>query len=460
MKKKFGIFLMAVVFMTGCGSFGKSAAGGGISSQGQESKMDNLSEDAISGMESSEAQESETESGVYHFALDESGAELEIRCDENTQQYEIQDGDQVTGFRLEKPVEPISAMKTDIDGDGKPEYMIIACAGRGTGVYVTDLMAIKEGNETPIAYLSNEEITEQLEARTELVYDDEFRQMVTLYCDSESDPKALLYLDKFLEKMNATYDTMSLGNIIGIENRDNRYWVTADFAVYTKEMASPQYECTIHLTAPLTYQDNQTFAIGDISAKNVDYTQMCEIKEDEMIAEFYADVTHDGTEDRIAISVPKGNTWEEVLSGVASGELCVYAGYTDVDGKTKYADESILEREFSPCHVGNGQMFLTTVDGRDYLIETNFRAGQEQYTYGYTVFFLNYDYDYVMESEHEEYKGEPGDTSAFFDKLDSWINDSSIILYAADIDHDPDLLYSTDDNRINPRSYLIDKAEQ
>lgn len=459
MKKKFVIFLMAVIFMTGCGSFGKTAAGGGTSSQGQESKIDNLSEDATSGIESSEAQESETESGVYHFTLDESGAELEIRCDENTQQYEIQDGDQVTVFWLEKLVEPISAMKTDIDGDGEPEYMIVACAGRGTGVYVTDLMAIKKGRKEPIAYLSNEEITEQLGSRTELIYDEDL-QMATLYCDSESEPKALLYLEKFLEKMNATYDTMSLGNIIGIENRDNRYWVTADFAVYTKEMASPQYECTIHLTAPLTYQDNQTFAIGNISAKSVDYTQMGEIKEDEIIAEFYADVTHDGIEDRIAISVPESNTWDEVLSGVASGELCVYAGYTDVDGKTKYDDESILEREFSPCHVGNGQMFLTTVDGRDYLIETDFWAGQEQYTYGYTVFFLNYDYDYVMASEHEEYKGEPGNTSAFFEKLNSWINDSSIVLYAADIDHDPDLLYSTDDNRINPRSYLIDKAEQ
>ena len=459
MKKKFVIFLMAMVFMTGCGNFGKTAAGGGTSSQGQEGKIDNLSEDATSGIESSEAQESETESGVYHFTLDENGAELEIRCDENTQQYEIQDGDQVTVFRLEKLVEPISAMKTDIDGDGEPEYMIVACAGRGTGVYVTDLMAIKKGREEPIAYLSNEEITEQLGSRTELIYDEDL-QMATLYCDSESEPKALLYLEKFLEKMNATYDTMSLGNIIGIENRDNRYWVTADFAVYTKEMVSPQYECTIHLTAPLTYQDNQTFAIGNISAKSVDYTQMGEIKEDEIIAEFYADVTHDGIEDRIAISVPESNTWDEVLSGVASGELCVYAGYTDVDGKTKYDDESILEREFSPCHVGNSQMFLTTVDGRDYLIETDFWAGQEQYTYGYTVFFLNYDYDYVMASEHEEYKGEPGNTSAFFEKLNSWINDSSIVLYAADIDHDPDLLYSTDDNRINPRSYLIDKAEQ
>ena len=459
MKKKFVIFLMAVVFMTGCGNFGKTAAGGGTSSQGQEGKIDNLSEDATSGIESSEAQESETESGVYHFTLDENGAELEIRCDENTQQYEIQDGDQVTVFRLEKLVEPISTMKTDIDGDGEPEYMIVACAGRGTGVYVTDLMAIKKGREEPIAYLSNEEITEQLGSRTELIYDEDL-QMATLYCDSESEPKALLYLEKFLEKMNATYDTMSLGNIIGIENRDNRYWVTADFAVYTKEMVSPQYECTIHLTAPLTYQDNQTFAIGNISAKSVDYTQMGEIKGDEIIAEFYADVTHDGIEDRIAISVPESNTWDEVLSGVASGELCVYAGYTDVDGKTKYDDESILEREFSPCHVGNGQMFLTTVDGRDYLIETDFWAGQEQYTYGYTVFFLNYDYDYVMASEHEEYKGEPGNTSAFFEKLNSWINDSSIVLYAADIDHDPDLLYSTDDNRINPRSYLIDKAEQ
>ena len=62
--------------------------------------------------------------------------------------------------------------------------------------------------------------------------------------------------------------------------------------------------------------------------------------------------------------------------------------------------------------------------------------------------------------EKAAYTGEPGDTSAFFDKLGSWINDSSIVLYAADIDHDPDLIYSTDDNRINPANYLADKAKQ
>ena len=162
--------------------------------------------------------------------------------------------------------------------------------------------------------------------------------------------------------------------------------------------------------------------MGDIAARAVDYTQNEEASVGEVITEFYTDVTHDGTEDRIVISVPEGITWDEVLSGVESGELSVYVGYTNANGKKVYADKSILEREFSPCHAGNCQMFLTTVNDRDYLIETNFWVGQERYTYKYTVFFMDYDYNYVMESAYEEYTGEPGDTSAFFDKLNFWIN--------------------------------------
>ena len=460
MKRKFWIVLMmAVSVLAGCGNVGGTMAEERASGE-QQSVVDEATEGVETEEESSEGLEAEGEENVYRFMLDESSEGLEIQFDESAQKYEIVDGEEVMAFQLEKQIEPTSATKIDIDGDGEEEYVITACAGRGTGIYVADLMVIKQGREEPIAYLSNEEITEQLEARTKLVYDDEF-QMVTLYCDSESEPQAVLNLKKFLEEMDAGYDTMSLGNIIRIDNRDNRYWVTADYAVYLQGMFTPQYDCTIHLTASLTYQqEKHSFSMGDIAARAVDYTQNEEASVGEVITEFYADVTHDGTEDRVVISVPEGIAWDEVLSGVESGELSVYVGYTNVDGKKVYADKSILEREFSPCHAGNCQMFLTTVNGRDYLIETNFWAGQERYTYKYTVFFMDYDYNYVMESAYEEYTGEPGDTSAFFDKLDSWINDSSIVLYAADIDHDPDLIYSTDDNRINPKDYLADKAKQ
>ena len=58
--------------------------------------------------------------------------------------------------------------------------------------------------------------------------------------------------------------------------------------------------------------------MGDIAARAVDYTQNEEASVGEVITEFYTDVTHDGTEDRIVISVPEGITWDEVLSGVES----------------------------------------------------------------------------------------------------------------------------------------------
>lgn len=224
MKRKFWIVLMmAVSVLAGCGNVEGTMAEERASGE-QQSVVDEVTEGVATEEESSEGVEAEGEENVYRFMLDESSEGLEIQFDESAQKYEIVDGEEVMAFQLEKQIEPTSATKIDIDGDGEEEYVITACAGRGTGIYAADLMVIKKGREEPIAYLSNEEITEQLEARTKLLYDNEF-QMVTLYCDSESEPQAVLDLEKFLEGMDAGYDTMSLGNIIRIENKDNRYWV-------------------------------------------------------------------------------------------------------------------------------------------------------------------------------------------------------------------------------------------
>lgn len=171
----------------------------------------------------------------------------------------------------------------------------------------------------------------------------------------------------------------------------------------------------------------------------------------EIMAEFAADITHNGYDDRILLTVPKGATLDEVKSGVCSGQL--YVLERTAEGLSDYY---FMKREFSPTHVGNGQLFVTTVDDKDYLIETNFWAGQGCFTYSYDVFFEDYDTKYEMESENLVFEDcdKPRDTTEFFASLSKWINDSTYVLYVADIDYEPDLFYSTEENKISPVEYL------
>ena len=161
MKRKFWIVLMmAVSVLAGCGNVEGTMAEERVSGE-QQSVVDEVTEGVETEEESSEGVEAEGEENVYRFMLDESSEGLEIQFDESAQKYEIVDGEEVMAFQLEKQIEPTSATKIDIDGDGEEEYVITACAGRGTGIYAADLMVIKKGRGEPIAYLSNEEITEQ-----------------------------------------------------------------------------------------------------------------------------------------------------------------------------------------------------------------------------------------------------------------------------------------------------------
>ena len=92
----------------------------------QQSVVDEVTEGVATEEESSEGVEAEGEENVYRFMLDESSEGLEIQFDESAQKYEIVDGEEVMAFQLEKQIEPTSATKIDIDGDGEEEYVITA----------------------------------------------------------------------------------------------------------------------------------------------------------------------------------------------------------------------------------------------------------------------------------------------------------------------------------------------
>ena len=186
----------------------------------------------------------------------------------------------------------------------------------------------------------------------------------------------------------------------------------------------------------------------------------------ELLAPFSADITHDGQKNTILLTVPEGATLQDVMNGrTAFGQFYVSAEqhYLAEEGEGDFSEiHAFINREFSPTHVGNGQMFVTTVEGKDYLIQTNFWSGMDTLTYQYEVFFEDRNAKYEVESAKIE-MGESSskeDISEFFSNLNTWVNDSTYVVYVADIDYEPNLFYSTEDHKISPAEYLTEKEKQ
>ena len=129
MKRKFWIVLMmAVSVLAGCGNVEGTMAEERASGE-QQSVVDEVTEGVETEEESSEGLEAEGEENVYRFMLDESSEGLEIQFDESAQKYEIVDGEEVMAFQLEKQIEPTSATKIDIDGDGEEDIVRVVDYG-------------------------------------------------------------------------------------------------------------------------------------------------------------------------------------------------------------------------------------------------------------------------------------------------------------------------------------------
>lgn len=87
-----------------------------------------------------------------------------------------------------------------------------------------------------------------------------------------------------------------------------------------------------------------------------------------MLARFSADITHDGQKNTILLTVPEGATLQDVMDGrTAFGQFYVSAEqhYLAEEGEGDFSEiYAFINREFSPTHVENGQMFVTTVGGK------------------------------------------------------------------------------------------------
>ena len=111
----------------------------------------------------------------------------------------------------------------------------------------------------------------------------------------------------------------------------------------------------------------------------------------------HRDVTHDGVEDYIVTSmrydsaiidmnaVQADKIAQQIIYDVVS--VKIYEGQKDSD---TYSEEELLwSRDYSTVHVGNGQISIIRLDGKDYILTSNLWGGQGVATWDYEVFSLN-----------------------------------------------------------------------
>lgn len=456
--------LLLSLFLGGCGAVSPAETGDGETLITEEATIETTGEIEATATPSPEPTpsasnlpevgENTVRQGWYTFWIEDWEREPSyLLWNMETGEYVFWDGEKEISYELETDVEPLTIDKLDLDGDGVTEYVITACSGRGTEVYSTDLFYIREDSKTAIAYLSGQEIVSILQERLSCEYDEEW-EMITVY--EKGEEKASLALRAYLEKKGEEFGSFTIGNILHIENRQGEFWINAPFGLTWKDSAQPWYDYTVDVAAPILYEDG-AFVLGELTCKAGEFSQgeESEVREDVELAVLLADTNHDGEKERLILSYPAVSTWDEVQKGQAEAHLTIYPS-----GEGRYANASNLEWSFGGHKMLSNQMILTTVDGRDYLIQTSFQEGLDQYTNTYKVFFCDTAYDYVVDSAEGTFVAGEDSATDFFEGLNAWINDSSILLYAADTSYEPVLQYSTKEKVIHPREYLKGKEAQ
>ena len=472
-KKLIALLLFSTMLLTSCGQKDTSKETGAtestVSIEYREATVAESTTEDTAAQEEAVMEPEDTDRTEYWL---EEQSNVSVCLDREQDNYVIVDGEQEIPFQLDghplTPLEIVGAYKMDVDGDQKEEYAVTFCDGRGTGIYLMGLAVIEEGNEQPVFYLSSDDIAENIDGRITYKYDAKYR-MLSIYTGNEKneEPAWQVCLQTEEEECGGRFENTDFGSHVYIEYKEGEFWIHGTLPLFFQGCAV-EYGPTPGVSAPLIFSKGYEYSIGKIGVQAPYENAECgkPIAYSEVLAQFSADITHDGQKNTILLTVPEGATLQDVMNGrTAFGQFYVSAEqhYLAEEGEGDFSEiYAFINREFSPTHVGNGQMFVTTVEGKDYLIQTNFWSGMDTLTYQYEVFFEDRNAKYEVESAKIE-MGESSskeDISEFFSNLNTWVNDSTYVVYVADIDYEPNLFYSTEDHKISPAEYLTEKEKQ
>lgn len=474
MKRKLALFILAISFtfaackgkpeVTDPNEKQNTETSVSVSDETQASVSDES--EPVPTVEDTEPTFVQEEMAYYYYSDDHSVCiKLDYDVPEGEDAVTIIDGDLVIPVDIAMGSYGTEIEKIDVDSDGESEYVICECEGTGTGCSMYGLVIVKKnGDDYTLTRYDSEYFAKIIRNRVEYEYHEDVNYL-SIYVDEDSNSDSTIFLPD-PETTDGTLRDLCFGDIIRVELIDRNVWISAPVGYLYGETIIPDYSPVYMISAPVKILADLSLEVGNFRGYNSEtsnYDITDEIGKEDEIYHCYYDVTHDGVDDMIVTSLVVPSDFEGEISDAdfngTFGYIKVLEGYTDSDSnEVHFSEIPVYVKDYGVAHTGNVQAFATTVKGKSYLVVSSFYSGQGLSSYRYEVFFLGYSSGpvlYSVESMNMDFEmtDETVDTSEFINGLYKWINESSILLVATDIDLDPALYYSSRKGVLNPDVY-------
>ena len=358
---------------------------------------------------------------------------------------------------------PPGIAKADYNGDGKDEYCITTLTGTGTGVCIGDIYMITDLDSEPVIHCydywdSVAALKDRITAEYESVYG-------SLSICADGKEIGVFFINQILSDYQGAYVGIGYSEIYNYSIIDGKPFLCCSLGIETDAVSYLVYDKSIDITIPVSFENNE-FSFGAICGNVMDNVAVpdlnANIPDSYVFKTYYADVTHNGINDKIELSVYDyggDDKFEGFKSGVEAICLNVYEGYYDINAETEvsYTQYPIYTSQYATCHTGNGAMFLTFKNDKAYLLDCGFFVGQGEISQTYRVIVPEYGKYYILDEGHYDYTDGNKDDfyfDEFYESLNDWIDKDSILIIATDIDTEPMYFISDDENIINPRVYI------
>lgn len=176
------------------------------------------------------------------------------------------------------------------------------------------------------------------------------------------------------------------------------------------------------------------------------------------------DVTHDGVLDYIVTSmeydpvyIEKDSILQERITQQIMYDVVAVNIYEGQNNSDTYSEENLLwSQEYSRVHVGNGQLSIVQMEGKDYLLASSLYGGQGVATWDYEVFSLKGTGEKeVIDKQSVNFEIGTDDSAESYKEFQSSLNryiNNGILIVACDIDFEEQLI-RTQESPYIPQDY-------
>ena len=206
---------------------------------------------------------------AYYYIISHGDESIQLYALVNNEALIIRDNDTLYPLynlqELTIDTKELAVYKSDYDSDGTPEFALYKLEGHGSGYSIMGITMLEIVDGTlQLTPFTLEDMRTQLERISYRYAEAE----ETIYISVDSDePEIALDVSWLNYLYGYPFPRLHWGDIIDFEERDGQWWIIAKSGVLPDPGVSTLYICGATFTAPITYNPDRTFLLGDISVE-------------------------------------------------------------------------------------------------------------------------------------------------------------------------------------------------